>query len=314
MITITNTMTKAQILTALNENFDELVYNGCLISTITELSDLSTLNANFNSIKNVSPLISSITELEGGMSGLDFVSTVNQNFANLLGSFNVKCDKPYLTLRFDDGRTDALTGYLPCLQGLGVVGFEAAWQTSALFYSQLRELQSEGWEIGSHGTHSLDRMRWWNNETIRSMLQTQKDTFASESISAVHYAGHDINNFYPPAYNLVTKIFKMNQVIPEPGSPVDVINTLNIDLKKIVAHMGDVTGYGTTYKIDTANGVSEFKSMLDAANNDNRWFVLVLHTWTAGMQSGLEELVTYAKGIGMTISTPSAVYANFIAQ
>jgi len=105
MTTITEGMTSAQFITALNVNFGLLAFPNSSLATITSSSDLTAINGNFIILKNETYLTTNIFALSNGMTGSDFINALNYNFNNLNLNINganavltVGTDKNYKTI------------------------------------------------------------------------------------------------------------------------------------------------------------------------------------------------------------------------
>jgi len=85
MTTITEGMTPAEFIVALNANFAEIKFNAQSITTILAAHGFSQINTNFTTINDVipQPPIPSVSSIVAGMSGSSFANSINQNFVIL---------------------------------------------------------------------------------------------------------------------------------------------------------------------------------------------------------------------------------------
>lgn len=138
MTTITEGMTPAQFITAMNNNYAAIKYTSTTIDTIDADSDVNVLNGNFTIIKGETYSPPTTDSIVSGIRGSVFASRINNNFSRYSGAdmtFTVGGDKNYPTivtgiaraingntLRIDEGTWDEiidLTAKRLNLVGLG---------------------------------------------------------------------------------------------------------------------------------------------------------------------------------------------------
>jgi hypothetical protein len=102
MITpITEGMTPAEFITAMNNNFNAIKYSATSLITIAGSSSITTISGNFSTIlgETTSPL--SMSSITGGLKGSDFAGKINANFARYSGAnmtYSVGSGKNYTTI------------------------------------------------------------------------------------------------------------------------------------------------------------------------------------------------------------------------
>jgi peptidoglycan/xylan/chitin deacetylase (PgdA/CDA1 family) len=317
--TITPEMAQSDFITAINNNLTFLQYNGATVTTFSSSSGgITELNSSLVSIKNKTPLTSSVNTLAIGMSGANFINYINQSCVNLNNSFNVKVNRPLLTLRFDDGYSGyhIMDEWLPLLNSLGVVGNlvilagEVGVAGDFITWANVQTLVSAGWEILSHGMYRNDNYAGLTDAQLLTLLQTTKSTIEAQGITCNNYGAHLAGNCQDVRLpQIARKVYKIS------SSDLHYeANPVNINLFNAIQLMGDssISGYPNYYAINTPEEVTYIKSLLDLCKAENRWLTYTLHGYSTTYVANYTEIINYAKSLNIDIVTTEEVYNSLV--
>jgi len=213
----------------------------------------------------------------------------------------LQASKPMLVLRLDDGSEGTYTAwkgplglantniYVPILSDLiGTAGF--------MTWAEVSEMQSVGWEFGSHGEND-DDIGLKTHAEIDAIIPRSKQTLLSHSISPA-------NNFVPHKYGQVSMYVRRiaMQTHRSTHCGFTVVDPEGANPKKLVIdNLSAMRGDGVIYSISTAEGMAAIKAQFDLSISDNRLSIFYWHV--GGNVSKIIELINYAKSINLEILT-----------
>ena len=200
---------------------------------------------------------------------------------------------PMLSLRFDDGYADFITGYKPILDSfdihvsvcilvamLGIYGY--------MTWEQVKELYNFGHEIIAHGLTDVDVSILERKEAIDHIRGT-KTIIQSHGIDCQNYVPHKAAAWH----DFIRDIGRMFYSSVHCGGvdPVKGINPKIYDCYNMYAVCGDL---GASWIANNSIGVDEVKKSLDIVKSENRWLIYYLHFYSEDKGRGLTEIINYA--------------------
>lgn len=222
----------------------------------------------------------------------------------LLNPANDQEPKSYLTLAFDDGYKSVYTEVLPIFKEYNVSGtayiitnltgkeFEGR---ELMNWSEIRELQEYGFEIGSHTANHKD-LTLLSEEGVNRELKSSKEALWEKGIYAV---------------SLAIPYGKYNQEVESAAK------------EYYSSVRPSVWGYNNLSSVDRYNlrskwitnetGVSTVKSWIGEAVEEKKWLILVFHrieeeeSQYSMSPEEIKEIVEYAKSRSIEIGTVSEI-------
>jgi len=215
------------------------------------------------------------------------------------------CNKPYVTFTFDDGYEDIFTNALPifkkynvsatCYIITGLVGKEFENQ-KLMNWSHIKELQENGFEIGSHTVNHLDLTKL-NSSSIVKELSFSKETLIDHGFNV-----SSISIPYGKYNDKIEKIAKKYYTSVRPS--IWGFNSLC-----------DFDRYNLkSFWITNSTSIETIKSLIDECQKNNYWLIFMLHLVREDKNSeysispkDLEYIIKYIKSKNIEIKTISEV-------
>jgi peptidoglycan/xylan/chitin deacetylase (PgdA/CDA1 family) len=196
-----------------------------------------------------------------------------------------------LTIRFDDGYMDLLTGFKPILDSFNTVGVVCILtamigMAGYMTWENIKELYQ--WEISLHGLTDID---------ISILLPEEAEIHILAGRNILKREGYDCRNFVPHKAacwhghirDIGSKYF--DSVHCGGVVPVKGVNPKIFDVYNMFAICGDS---GMNWLAKDAVGISGVKEQLDIVKNEGRWLIYYLHNYTFEKGNGLKQIIEYA--------------------
>ncbi len=289
---------------------DECIAQGHILDALSGKYNLTTIYSLDYGIDN--PLLDTIKTLHGVTTTPALIingKTYNKflTLQELEGIINEKIvyNKPYITFTFDDGYEDIFTNALPIFKKhnisatsytiTGLVGKEFENQ-KLMNWSQIRELQKNGFEIGSHTINHSD-LTELDSSSITKELKSSKETLIEQGFNVT-----SLSIPYGKYNNEIEEIAKKYYSSVRPS--IWGFNSIsNIDRYKL-----------KSIWIVNSTSIEEIKGWVDEAKANNYWLIFMLHLVREDKNSkysispkDLEETISYIKSKNIEIKTISEV-------
>ncbi len=289
---------------------DECIAQGHVLDALSGKYNLTTIYALDYKIDN--PVLEVINKKYNITSTPSLVingKTYNKflTLQELEGIINEKIvyNKPYITFTFDDGYEDIFTNALPIFKKhnisatsytiTGLVGKEFENQ-KLMNWSQIRELQKNGFEIGSHTINHSD-LTELDSSSITKELKSSKETLIEQGFNVT-----SLSIPYGKYNNEIEEIAKKYYSSVRPS--IWGFNSIsNIDRYKL-----------KSIWIVNSTSIEEIKGWVDEAKANNYWLIFMLHLVREDKNSkysispkDLEETISYIKSKNIEIKTISEV-------
>jgi len=219
------------------------------------------------------------------------------------------CNEPYVTFTIDDGYEDVFINALPIFKKYnisatsyiitGLIG-EKFENQKLMNWSQIRELQKNGFEIGSHTINHLD-LTELNYSSIVEELKLSKEILTTH--------GFNVTSLSIPYGKYNNKIENIAKEYYESVRPSiwGLNSPSNMDKYKL-----------KSVWIVNSTSIEEMKSWVDEAQTNNRWLIFMLHLVREDKNSeysispkNLEDIIKYIKSKNIEIKTTSEVLAKY---
>ncbi|MAO66254.1 MAG: hypothetical protein CL666_14760 [Balneola sp.] len=209
-------------------------------------------------------------------------------------------EKPLVTFFDDDGRIECYNILKPILDAKGVtagmaIPTDAVGNSGNMSYTQLRELQADGWEALSHLTTG----------GLGSQTESIQEARLKDSRDALEAENLDVFSLVPPfgedggaAGRRLTRQYYRSAFITQGAINTYPINTFSI--KRI--------NFVEPNAVDNPT-LSELKAFVDEAVSETGWVVFSIHSQYAGFDSTqqqvLRDLIDYIQGLPVDIVNPN---------
>jgi len=310
---ITEGMTPANFVAAINNNIAETRINNAVITDlVTSSNPVSVININCNNINAKLPVAPvSVADLSYSEKGSDFISKLNNNFANMYDAYEVRVPHSVVTFRFDEGG-DHYTSWYPLLTSLSITGTLAIYYTAPqnLTWAHIRTMVAAGWDVMVHAAAFEENYNNMTEAQVDASLTAGRQAVEAQSIVCEIYGAHGsnfsrINGSGYPSATLKTHARKYYKISNSKESIVASPERLDILLTLGEAWDGQVVA---AYDIKTADGMTQLKGIIDSFKNNKQWYTIVIHTYSGALGTAFTEIVNYVKAAGVDIKTTSEVY------
>jgi len=189
-------------------------------------------------------------------------------FSSLFVEDRDECNKPYITLTFDDGYVDNYLNAFPLMKDYqydgvssvisGLIG-ENFEDQQLMSLVQIYELRDEGWEIASHSLL---------HKNLTELNQEEISTDLMESKLILENQGFEIKSFTVPygQYNEIIKEEAMKRFESARSSNWGTNYFSNLEVYDLKSK----------WMVNTTS-VNEIKSWIDEAENTDGWLIIMLH-------------------------------------